>query len=232
MAECWKAAVEDQTVAICEFPRLCAHGTQEAIIKQILNLDLQYNARQPHPHRFLQDPDIHHNHDLCELDTHSLVQESMQQLLNRGLDAPASVLLAMDKKYDRFLLAQMGVFHYTARRETMAMLLSNGMDINQVHPIFGETALISAIKHPDIDDEESVKIVRRLLDHGANIDTVGAEKYSAVILAAKSNKPRTTRLLLSRGAQVPFHFRDFVGRVVEREFGNSCEHATLFGYNW
>ena len=217
ITEYWNAAIDDQSIAICALPRLCAQATEKNIMTQILNLDFKFLALQPHPHHFLHDPDLHFNHDLCELDTHNLVQYAMRHLLHRGLDIPASILLTMDKKYGRFDFDKMGPFHFTLRRSTMGMLVANGFDVNEVHRDYRDTALLSAVKR--VDDDECVGVVRRLLDHGADMEIVDAvEGHTAVTLAARENKTETTKLLLRRGAQVSAQYQPLVRRVASGKF--------------
>ena len=108
----------------------------------------------------------------------------------------------------------------------MSMLLSHGFDINEVHRIYRDTALLSAVKREG--DGECVRVVTRLLDFGADMEIMDAvEGHTAVMLAALGNKVETTKVLVKSGARVAAHYRPFVESVVMGEFKDQGEWNSL-----
>lgn len=112
-------------------------------------------------------------------------EECVRMLLDRGADPNA-------KNNSDVTPLMNAVWNETNVR----LVLERGADVN-AESVIGNTPLMLAAVYP-----YSTPIVRRLLDHGADVNHLNRYGIGALIAASISGNPETMRLLLDKGAKV------------------------------
>ena len=80
---------------------------------------------------------------------------------------------------------------------TMLEMMEHGVDINGHNPVFGHTALIVASRFGHY------KIVRTLLDHGAEVNAEDDYGFTALYWAKKNQKGKVIEMLEAAGGTSP-----------------------------
>ncbi|KAF8818834.1 hypothetical protein IHI24_000068 [Rickettsia endosymbiont of Cardiosporidium cionae] len=108
-------------------------------------------------------------------------------------------------KYRRFKLLNKDAIYPTAlmiavrysNLEAVDLLLSKSADIN-LQDSLGRTALIYAITEDKLEDEVGIKILKLLLDHGANKNIKDSNNQTAMDLAKKLKHDKAINMLQSK----------------------------------
>ena len=84
------------------------------------------------------------------------------------------------------------------RKDMITWLLENGADIDAVSDDRGYSAVMDAVWKSDFD------MVKFFVDRGANLNFVGKDGQSALILATGIGKEKICEILVKNGADVDF----------------------------
>ena len=94
------------------------------------------------------------------------------------------------------------------RKVILEILLENLSDINLADPIKKKTLLIQAVLNGEKE------IAELLINQGADVNLVDTDGFSALMIAAKQNRPQLAKLLIDKDAQVDVFEKNYHSSVL------------------
>lgn len=136
-------------------------------------------------------------------------REILFDLLDKGLDPNL-----VDSEGNNLLFLQITSHFFSPA--LLVNLLEKGVKINTANHN-GITPLAAAVTNffPK-KQEENIKFVEKLLEHGADVDVQDNNGDSILMKAVKKNRPQIVRLLLARGAKYASHEKEAIDAFIQK----------------